>query len=117
MGALRTLQTIYHLYPVLVIIGSSLVTVGILTIIGKISLGAFLVMVGGWLGTGSTKKSAKVLIEAGKYKVTWEGVGVGILIAGILIILGVIIIEGLALVYTRAPAHLTLRELGGLSLI
>ena len=41
-------------------------------------------MVGGWLGL-SSQKNCQVMIEAGKYKVTGEGVGVGLLIAGLLI--------------------------------
>ena len=87
------LHAVEDLLPLLMVMGSSLVTVGILTIIGKISLGAFLALIGGWLGLGNAKESTKIMIEAGKYRVTGEGIGVGILIAGILIILSVIVSE------------------------
>jgi hypothetical protein len=80
-----------ELLRVLVILGSSLVTVGLLSLIGKISLAAFLALFGGWLGFGRTEENSKGLIEAGKYKIAWVGVGVGMLLAGILIILSVIV--------------------------
>jgi hypothetical protein len=88
----KALQFSSHLLPTLIMIATSLISVGILSLLGKISLGAFLALIGGWLGLNRTSESS-VMIEAGKYRITAEGVGMGILIAGILIIVSVIVTE------------------------
>jgi hypothetical protein len=88
----KTVQLLPHLVPTLIMISTSLISVGILTLLGKISLGAFLALIGGWLGLNRTSESS-VMVEAGKYRITAEGVGMGILLAGILIIVSVIVSE------------------------
>jgi len=79
-----------QLLPWLFMMGASLVTVAVLKLLGIISTGTFLTLMGG--GYFAIKKpqpaDSTVNIEAGQFKIGWHGAGaLGLIVAGILLIL------------------------------
>ena len=79
------------LVPWMFMLGASLVTVAVLKILGIVSTGAFLTLMGGNYFVNKKPKAAEstVNIETGKFfKIAWQGpAAVGLMVAGVLTIL------------------------------
>jgi hypothetical protein len=79
------------LLPFMYMLGASLVTAAVLKILGLVSTGAFLTLMGGGYFANKKPKAAEstVNIETGKFfKIGWQGpASVGLMVAGVLTIL------------------------------